>query len=138
MNNEIAVQNNSLTDINETQSMCSFTVETVEDKKKLFKVATAPDHNVAEYIGKSIKIKDVYAEVVHMTNQETGEITDGIRMVIIDDKGESYQCVSSGMWNAFTRMRAIFGNPTYDPAIPIEIKQIDKGVNKKILSFDII
>ena len=138
MNNEIAVQNNSLTDINETQSMCSFTVETVEDKKKLFKVATAPDHNVAEYIGKSIKIKDVYAEVVHMTNQETGEITDGIRMVIIDDKGESYQCVSSGMWNAFTRMRAIFGNPTYDPAIPIEIKQIDKGVNKKILSFDIV
>lgn len=138
MTNEIAVQNNSLTDINETQSMCSFTVETVEDKKKLFKVATAPDHNVAEYIGKSIKIKDVYAEVVHMTNQETGEVTDGIRMVIIDDKGESYQCVSSGMWNAFTRMRAIFGNPTYDPAIPIEIKQIDKGVNKKILSFDII
>lgn len=138
MNNEIAVQNNSLTDINETQSMCSFTVETIDDKKKLFKVATAPDHNVAEYIGKSIKIKDVYAEVVHMTNQETGEITDGIRMVIIDDKGESYQCVSSGMWNAFTRMRAIFGNPTYDPAIPIEIKQIDKGVNKKILSFDII
>ena len=138
MNNEIAVQNNSLTDINETQSMCSFTVETVEDKKKLFKVATAPDHNVAEYIGKSIKIKDVYAEVVHMTNQETGENTDGIRMVIIDDKGESYQCVSSGMWNAFTRMRAIFGNPTYDPAIPIEIKQIDKGVYKKILSFDII
>lgn len=138
MNNEIAVQNNSLTDINETQSMCSFTVETIEDKKKLFKVATAPDHNVAEYIGKSIKIKDVYAEVVHMTNQETGEITDGIRMVIIDDKGESYQCVSSGMWNAFARMRAIFGDPTYDPAIPIEIKQIDKGVNKKILSFDII
>jgi hypothetical protein len=138
MSNEIAVQNSSLTDINETQSMCSFTVETVEDKKKLFKVATAPDHNVAEYIGKSIKIKDVYAEVVHMTNQETGEVTDGIRMVIIDDKGESYQCVSSGMWNAFTRMRAIFGNPTYDPAIPIEIKQIDKGVNKKILSFDII
>lgn len=138
MSNEIAVQNSSLTDINETQSMCSFTVETVEDKKKLFKVATAPDHNVAEYIGKSIKIKDVYAEVVHMTNQETGEVTDGIRMVIIDDKGESYQCVSSGMWNAFTRMRAIFGNPTYDPAISIEIKQIDKGVNKKILSFDII
>ena len=138
MSNEIAVQNSSLTDINETQSMCSFTVETVADKKKLFKVATAPDHNVAEYIGKSIKIKDVYAEVVHMTNQETGEVTDGIRMVIIDDKGESYQCVSSGMWNAFTRMRAIFGNPTYDPAIPIEIKQIDKGVNKKILSFDII
>ena len=138
MSNEIAVQNSSLTDINETQSMCSFTVETVEDKKKLFKVATAPDHNVAEYIGKSIKIEDVYAEVVHMTNQETGEVTDGIRMVIIDDKGESYQCVSSGMWNAFTRMRAIFGNPTYDPAIPIEIKQIDKGVNKKILSFDII
>lgn len=138
MSNEIAVQNSPLTDINETQSMCSFTVDTVEDKKKLFKVATAPDHNVAEYIGKSIKIKDVYAEVVHMTNQETGEVTDGIRMVIIDDKGESYQCVSSGMWNAFTRMRAIFGNPTYDPAIPIEIKQIDKGVNKKILSFDII
>jgi hypothetical protein len=138
MSNELMNTQNNLEEVGQTQSMCSFKVETLEEKKILFKVATAPDHNVAEFIGKTINIKDVYAEVVHMTNPDTGEVTDGIRMVIIDDKGVSYQCVSSGMWNAFSRMRAIFGNPTYEPAIPIEIKQIDKGVNKKILSFDII
>ena len=46
------------------------------------------------------------------------------RIVLIDDKGESYQCVSNGVWGSLKKMFAVYGAPTYEEPINVVVKQV--------------
>lgn len=115
----------------------SIKAETIEDKAKLFNAMNNPDFRLGDCINRVIKIKDLFCETVQCTNQETGEVTDAPRIVVIDEDGKSYQAVSVGVLSAFKKLIAIFGAPTWEPAIPIMVKQITRGQNK-MLTFEII
>ena len=121
---------------NKVSMFTSLKADTHEEKAKLFNSMNAPEKRVGDMVGKVIKIKDVFAEMIDLTNPETGEISTAPRVVIIDDKGVTYQAVSVGIFSALKKMFNLFGMPTYEPAIPVEIRQINKGQNR-ILTFDI-
>lgn len=137
MDNMLAKQEDFM-EIQNNNSFCSFQVQSMEDKKQLFKVISSPDHSTSEFIGKQIKVKDLYVEEVEMPNQETGELQLCHRVVLIDDKGIAYQSVSSGIWSAVCRMVQVFGTPTYDEPLTIEIYEIVKAANRRILTFKVV
>lgn len=116
---------------------CSVTVETDEDKAKLFNAMNNPDERLADCINKTINVKDLFIEVVNCTNEETGEITACPRIVLIDDKMKSYQAVSLGIYSALKKIIGIFGEPkTWKKPLSMEVKQITKG-NKKMLTLNL-
>ena len=111
---------------------CSMVAETPESKAKLFNAMNNPDKRIADCINMKINAKDIYIEVVTCTNKETGEVNNCPRIVIIDDKGVSYQAVSIGIYSALKKIIQVFGAPTWEKAIPLEVKQVTKGERKML------
>lgn len=114
----------------------SVVAETDEDRARLFNAMNNPDERIANMINKKIMAKDLYIEVVNCTNTETGEVTACPRIVIIDDQGKSYQAVSIGIYSALKKVIQVFGSPTWEKPIPLEVKQITKGV-KNMLTLNV-
>lgn len=103
---------------------------------KVYNAMNNPQHKVGDYINKVIKVKDVFVESIEVPNQETGVIESAPRVVLIDDKGEAYQAVSMGIFNAVKNAMQVFGQPTWDDPLPCLIKQISVK-NGSMLTFDI-
>lgn len=116
---------------------CSKQAKTDEEKVALFNAMNNPDKRLSDFINMTINAKDLYVEVVNCTNQETGETTACPRIVIIDDKGVSYQCVSVGIFSALKKAIQIFGAPTWDKPVKMQVKQVTKG-EKKMLTLNVV
>lgn len=120
----------------QTSMFCSIQGGTHESKVAVFNASNNPDHKVGDYINKVIVVKDVLAELIEVTNEETGETELTPRVVLIDIDGKSYQAVSKGIFNALKKAIAIFGAPTWDEGLPCLIKQVSVGKGS-MLTFDV-
>lgn len=129
---------NMIADLTERQlSYCSMTPKTDEEKATLYNIMNNPDKRIKDCINEVIKVKNVFVEVVKCTNQETGEVSTAPRIVLIDENGIGYQCVSLGIFSALKKLFAVYGEPTtWTKPIPIKIKQISKGV-KNLLTLNV-
>jgi hypothetical protein len=116
---------------------CSVVPKTEADKAMVFKAMNNPEKRISDCINMTINVKDVYVEVVQCVNKETGELSDCPRIVLIDDKGVGYQCVSIGMYSALKKVFSVYGVPTYEKALAIKIVQVTKG-ERKLLTFDVV
>lgn len=117
-------------------SFSSLKAGTDEEKANLFNAINNPEKRLADCINMTIKAKDLYIEIVNCTNEETGDVTACPRIVIIDEKGVSYQAVSLGIYSALKKVIQIFGAPTWEKPISLMVKQVTKG-NRKMLTLNI-
>lgn len=115
-----------------TMQFCSMQAESEDAKIKLFNAMNNPDKRIADCINMTINAKDLYIEVVNCTNEETGEVTACPRIVIIDDKGVSYQAVSVGIYSALKKAIQVFGVPTWTKPVKLMVQQITKGTRKML------
>ena len=118
------------------RAMCSIKAETAEEKALVFNAANNPQHKVADFINKKIMVKDIYAETLELVNKETGEVDKAPRIVLIDEAGEAYECVSVGMFSALKKLIATFGEPTWEEPIPVVVKQ-EKVANGSMLTISV-
>lgn len=117
---------------------CSFDFSTDEGKETLFKVMSSPDKSISEYINKVINVKDVFCDMVDLTDKETGEVFTTPRVILLDDKGVSYQSVSGSFYKTMVKFLQIYGNPTnWGRCIPIEIKQKETKNGRRIFTFEL-
>ena len=121
---------------NQTSMFCSITGGTKESKVAVFNASNNPDHKVGDFINKVIVVRDVLAEQIEVTDEETGDVSIAIRTVLIDMDGKSYQAVSQGIFNALKKAIAIFGAPTWEDGLPCLIKQVKVGKGS-MLTFDV-
>lgn len=122
-----------IAELNEQKlSYCSLQAETEADKMILFNAMNNPEHRLADYINNVINVKDVFCEIVDCVNKETGEINQAPRIVLIDDMGEGYACVSLGIFSAVKKLMQVFGNPTWETPLPVKVVQVTKGTNKML------
>lgn len=121
-----------------TTSYCSLVANSEDEKLTLYNAMNNPDFRLADMINEIINVKDVFVEVVHCTNRKTGEITSCPRIVLIDEAGASYQCVSIGVFSALKKLFSVFGEPsTWTSSIPIKVKQLTKG-ERKMLTLEVV
>lgn len=116
---------------------CSLNPTTDEDRAKLFNAMNNPEHRLSDFINKVIRAKDIYVEIVDCTNKETGEVTRAPRVVIIDDMGKGYQCVSVGVFSALKKIIQVYGAPTWNKPVKVEVKNINKG-SRSMLTLNVV
>lgn len=109
---------------NSTSVYCSVQGGDRKTKALIYNATNNPEYKVADFINKVINVKDVLVEMIVIEDEETGEVEESPRVVLIDDKGKAYQAVSSGMFNAIKKAIQIFGAPTWDEPLPMLIKQV--------------
>lgn len=113
MANENAAPNASVEALaNVTSTVyCSIKGDDLATKKLIFN-AVSNSKPLKDFIGKTLRIKDVIAQNVRLEDMNNkGEFNDSVRVVLIDEKGEAYGTVSSGIMNSLTNMFAIVGEP---------------------------
>ena len=111
--------NNELMNIDERVYNGSFTTIKVEDKKsaaKVYNAATGKCESLRENVNTVIPMKDIYIEKVYLKirddkGEETGEVQEANRMVIISEDGRNYSTCSKGVYSALKRIISIFGMP---------------------------
>lgn len=115
---------------------CSMEPKDDKERAMLFNAMNNPDKRLGDCINTTIKMKDLFCEVVSLENKNTGEIDKCPRIVIIDDKGVGYAAVSLGIYSALKKIIALYGPPTWEQPVPVEIKQLTKG-ERKMLTLNI-
>ena len=141
MTNEIMKRDqiNSMIATESGASFCSIDLETADraTQAKIYNAINNPENKIADYINRKIKVRDVLIEVMDIANEETGELSQAPRVVLIDDEGRAYQSVSIGMFQAVKAACKVFGAPSWEPPLEVLIKQ--KAVGKgSMLTFDVV
>lgn len=122
-----------IAELNEQKlSYCSLQAESESDKMILFNAMNNPEYRLADYINNVISVKDVFCEIVDCVNEETGEVNQAPRIVLIDDEGNGYACVSLGIFSAVKKLMQVFGNPTWETPLPLKVVQVTKGARKML------
>lgn len=132
------MNNTVLTDLNNTESYCSIKGDSREALVAMYNAINSPDHKLSDFVGKKLNIKDISIERVENMNDETGEMVANARVVLIDENGESYTCVSSGIYSAIKKLVAVFGEPTWEPALPVEIQNLSTKKGRKTMTLKAI
>ena len=132
------MNNTVLYDLNNAESYCSIKGDTREAKVAMYNAINSPDHKLSDFVGKKLNIKDISIERVENPSDETGEMVTNARVVLIDENGESYTCVSSGIYSAIKKLVAVFGEPTWEPALPVEIQNLSTKKGRKTMTLKAI
>ena len=118
---------------------CSARPETQDQKLELYNATNAPTHRLKEFVNVPISIKDIFCELVDMTNEATGEVTPTPRIVIIDDKGESYACVSNGVFGCLKKIFGACGMPeTWGKALTFVPKLVPTKNGKSVMTLEAV
>lgn len=102
----------------------SLNIETLEGKVAALKAMSQPDVANEELQGKVFYLQDIFIHTVELENEETGEKQECRRAVLISPEGLTTAFVSEGIVRGLQNLMALFGNAPWDPALPVEIKQI--------------
>lgn len=97
----------------------------IEAKKTVFSAVNDAEP-LSDHLGKPLKVVDIVAHKVEVANEESGEIEEATRIVLITDDGKALASVSLGIQGAVRNILAFLGEPsTWDGAvtlIPMEKK----------------
>jgi hypothetical protein len=116
----------------------SMPYESQEQKVALYNAMNSPEDKIADHINEIINMQHCVVEQVELTSEETGETGVFPRIIIVDDKGKTYSCVSIGVFSALKKIFGIFGNPTtWDKPMKIKVKQITKK-DRKMLTLELV
>jgi hypothetical protein len=78
---------------------------------------------VADFLGKTINLKDVIIQEVHLANERTGEIVPVPRITFIDENGSAYSATSDVLYKDLKNFFAILGTPNNWPA-PVAVQVV--------------
>ena len=121
------------------QSWTSLSMKTHKEKAMVFNAVSNPDYQLIDYVGQKIPVEHIYAQAEQFTEDETGDVKDGTRVILFDTEGRSYSCVSEGIRRSLTTLFGTFGTPPYTPAlnvIPALVKSKTDSM-RKILKLNI-
>lgn len=106
---------------------CTMVAEDKKAKARLFNACGNPK-KLSDCINIPIEMIHFYVEIIQCANKESGELVNVPRVVIIDKKGQGYQAVSVGIYNAVKRIVAMFGHPsTWSEPVTVITQNVDLG-----------
>lgn len=109
----------------ETSDMfVSFDPVAPDDKIKLYNAINAPETRIADMVNKPICLIDVIMVKCKINDRGRSAERDAIRVILIDDNGETYAATSSGITNSVRNIFNIFGTLHFTEGLKVTIEQI--------------
>lgn len=107
---------------------------TTDDKKKMFKAINNGSLQLKDFPGLKINVIDIIQ--VNSVRKETGE--EAVNTVLIDDTGECYATLSPTVDNSVHNMVNIFGIPSQENPLAVEVKTEKSNAGREFLYLDIV
>lgn len=116
---------------------------TRKTKVAIFNAVNGADDSIADHIGEVIEVVNVVAHPVELLDEETGEVVNALRTVLIDKNGKTYTAVSQGITSALSKIFSIIGTPE-DGAwekepVKMKIRQVKtRNGNNKVNTIELV
>lgn len=142
--NEIVAQSNNMNLVNEIEYsskevFCSLSGDTIEEKTKIFNAMSKCDFRVADKLNTPIQLKDVIIQRYTKVDEQTGEVQDKKRIILIDGEGTTYASASNGLFSSLMKLFAIIGMPhTWETPLPIKVIETETKNKTKTYEIQII
>lgn len=109
-----------------------------ESQIRIFNAINKADSKLDDHKGEVLEIKDVVAHPIELVDENTGELTECVRMVLIDKDGKGYESVSQGIFSSIKKLFVIIGQPSWE--IPVKMKVIEQKTRKgfKTLTIELV
>lgn len=102
--------------------------ETEDDKKALANALSSPTGGLSEIVNHEVDLINYYLEKTEVTDKDTGEVRETIRMVLILADGTSFGCISKGAVNSLKGIVSVYGPAsTWDAPLKITVKEDHVG-----------
>ena len=115
----------------------SMNVQDHDQAVAFYNAVTNPTGKLKEHINEMLNLVHVSVEPIEV-KREDGTTNIAPRIVLVTDAGESYSCVSVGVYAALKRIFSLFGTPdTWKNPLPIKpvLQATKKG---QVLSIQLV
>jgi hypothetical protein len=109
------------------QLLSSFKPESPQDKMKLYNAIQQESKSLKDAVNIEFVLEHFVAHNVTF-NEEDGSSTQGVRIILIDDKGQAYSGSGVGVRNSLQKIFSIFGRPDTWADFKLKIKPVSKKV----------
>lgn len=75
-----------------------------------------------DHVGEVITVHDLATQTVALTDAETGEVRNTLRIVLMCDEGNFATC-STGVYTSLNNLICAIGAPTWEPGIPLRVEK---------------
>ena len=98
--------------------MSTLSTVTFAEKLAIAEAMTSAD-NLADHLGEVIHIAGFTAQPAQARNNQTNELRDVVRVVLIDKGGKAYASMAEGVQSSLNTFAMIFGDPRNWASDPI-------------------
>lgn len=88
-----------------------FTPESREDLATLYNALSSKGEKLGDYVGNILEVSNIVVQGCKFTDEETGEVTSGSRLILVGPEGQIYKSTSRGMLRAAVQLVEMFGTP---------------------------
>lgn len=85
-----------------------------------------------------VKVTDIIAHPVTLLNEQTGEMNDKLRIVFVDENGETWHSVADGVMGSVQRIVGMFGPAPWHPGIPLLAREQETRKGFTTIVLDIV
>lgn len=111
-----------------------FDTSTMDGKMALYNAMQTPD-KVDDHLNEELDVTNVLAQAVEVMNNETGEMRQSTRVVVVAEQG-NYAATSPTLAHAFGNLFTVFGTPN-TWAEPLKLKIVERKSRNGYKFFDI-
>lgn len=109
----------------------------------IFNAINSADESLSDHINEVIEVVNVVAHPVELLDEDTGEIVQALRTVLVAKDGKSYTAVSGGITNALSRIFSIIGSPDggawEKEPVKMKVKQVKtRNGNNKVNTIELV
>ena len=113
----------------DTQFFCSIPNDgTREAQIKTYNAINNKGDSLDDHKNEILEIVDVACHPVSLLDENTGEVVNALRTILVDKDGKNYDAVSQGIVSSLQKIFAIVGQPSYNP--PLKIKVVEQKTRK--------
>lgn len=123
-----------------TQFFCSIPDDgTRKSKIAIYNAINSADEQLSDHTNEVLEITDVAAHPIVLTDMNTGEINQCLRIILIDKTGKTYQAVSQGVASSLQKIFAIIGKPSWKDE-PVKMKAVNQTTSNKfkVLTLELV
>lgn len=139
MENELTIVSDTGRELSFTQiggrTYSSYLPKTNEEKVTFYNLINGDCPRLISAVNVPIALKDVYAEECEFIDKESGEASNGIRIILIAEDGTAYACASKGIFMALTKLFRLFGEPrSWKKPLTVIPQLLQRGDGRQVLT----
>lgn len=109
-----------------------------EAKIKIYNMINAPDDKLGQHVDEVLEITDLVAHPIQVVDEQTGEILDTLRVIMISSDGTAYASSSLGIVSSLQKIMPIVGRAPWKPAIKVKVVETQTRKGRSALTLTLL